>query len=218
MTPLGSFERPPKDLCLCARFTGSAQLITGHRNGDVVLWDAETFQQLRCMRLHTYYIRDVVVVDGLLVTASNDCTVRFHDYDTWQLDHVLKVDNAATCMRTYGCTLYVGVALHGVLAYNLDERASMYVVEQHDWIRGIFMIGEGTHSIHVLFAAESFVNIVRLFKISLYPVSVLIAGNAVLLNKPMYLYLASFQGTPCRRSAPSTTMHLGSLRCDIYHG
>ena len=63
------------------RWSRDGQFLATAHEGDVKLWDARAPAQLSCVSVHMSRVHSVdwsVAQPGTLVTASNDCTVKFH--------------------------------------------------------------------------------------------------------------------------------------------
>lgn len=98
--------------------TKQNQLIAGYNNGDIILWNGDSGQQIHCYQGHGGEVSSVGVLGSTLVSASHDHTVRLWDLNSLKAiqthtDHKgpitdLHVDayRVMSCSRDYSIRTY----------------------------------------------------------------------------------------------------------------
>ena len=94
------------------------QLIAGYNNGDILLWNSDSGQQIHCFQGHSGEVSCVRVLGSTVVSASHDHTVRLWDLNSLKAlqthtDHMgpvtgLYVDayRVMSCSRDYSIRTY----------------------------------------------------------------------------------------------------------------
>ncbi|XP_078375149.1 uncharacterized protein LOC144658580 [Oculina patagonica] len=105
-------------MCLCWVPGKQNRLIAGFNNGDIILWNVDSGQQIHCFQGHRGEVSCVSVLGSTLVSAGHDHTVRLWDLNSLKAlqthtDHVgpvtgLHVDayRVMSCSRDYSIRTY----------------------------------------------------------------------------------------------------------------
>lgn len=78
---LQTLQHPCDSAVICLSWVHGKQnqIIAGFKNGDVILWNTDTGQQIHCFKGHTGEVSCINMRGSTLVTAGHDKTVRLWD-------------------------------------------------------------------------------------------------------------------------------------------
>lgn len=117
---LNTLQHPSDAAVTCLTWVPGKQnqLIAGYSNGDIILWNSDSGQQIHCFQGHSGEVSCVRVLGSTAVSASHDHTVRLWDLNSFKAlqthtDHMgpvtgLHVDayRVMSCSRDYSIRTY----------------------------------------------------------------------------------------------------------------
>jgi hypothetical protein len=102
--------------CSTALFLSSDTLVTGHNNGDILVWNTVQQTVVKTLHAHQGCVSALCLMDGALVSGGRDRRLVMHDLNSWaRSTRHKKFHHEITQLLPNGSTLLVAVRDEGVL-------------------------------------------------------------------------------------------------------